>query len=156
VESYAYDLFAQPFEFYDVGREDGTPVSLDELQVTSDHVKGIGVENEEHSLFLGDVEGNLCTNLHVFLSTEPRSDDEYMQTRKQSGELRAQRLCRPAWAPLSEISESEHAPSRNDVRLFAENWVNDEIGRVGFDGVCGRRGTDYMREIHSLNVRAAK
>jgi hypothetical protein len=71
-------LFAQPFEFYDVGREDGTPVSLDEFQVTSDHVKGIGVENEEHSLLLGDVEGNPCTSLHVFLSTEPRSNDKDM------------------------------------------------------------------------------
>jgi hypothetical protein len=45
-----YDLFAQLFELIDVGREDGTPVSLDEFRMTSDQIKGIGVENEERSL----------------------------------------------------------------------------------------------------------
>jgi hypothetical protein len=57
--------------------------------LTPNHVKGIGVENEEHALFLGGFEGNTRKRLHVFLPTKPWSDDKDMQAGEQSGELGA-------------------------------------------------------------------
>ena len=51
--------------------------------MTSDHVEAIGVDDEEHTLFLGDVEGNTRKSLHVFLSAKPRPDDKNMQAREQ-------------------------------------------------------------------------
>jgi hypothetical protein len=57
--------------------------------LTPNHVKGIGVENEEHALFLGGFEGNTRKRLHVLLPTKPWSDDKDMQAGEQSGELGA-------------------------------------------------------------------
>ena|SRR5579863_1371723 len=48
---------------------------------------------------------------------------------------------------------SEQTLLIDDIHLFAEHWVHDEIGGVGFDGTCSRWRANYMREIHSLNVQ---
>jgi len=81
-------------------------------------------------------------------STCKRESKAASSERSDSGDLRGR--------PRVRYRRSEHASSRNDIRLFAEHWVNDEIGGVGFDGICSRWGTNYMREIHSLNVWSAK
>jgi hypothetical protein len=46
-----------------------------------DRVEAIGIDYEEHALFLGDVKSKTRKILHVFLPTEPRSDDKDMQAR---------------------------------------------------------------------------
>jgi hypothetical protein len=71
-------LFAQSFEFDDVGRKDGAPVSLNEIQMVPNRVEAIGIDCEEHALFLGDVESETRESLHIFLPTKPWSNDKDM------------------------------------------------------------------------------
>jgi hypothetical protein len=44
-----------------------------------DHVEAIGIDYQEHALFLGDVKSKTRKFLHVFFPTEPRSNDKDMQ-----------------------------------------------------------------------------
>jgi hypothetical protein len=78
---HTYDLFAEPFELDDVGREDRAPVSPNEIQLVPNRKKAICVDYEEHALFLSDVKSKTRKSLHIFLSTKPWSNDKNMQAR---------------------------------------------------------------------------
>ncbi len=90
----AYRLLAQSFKLHNVGREDCTPVSPDEIQLLSHHVETISIDDEEHALVLCDIERKTGESQHVLLPAEPWANDKDVQAREQCGELLAQRRWR--------------------------------------------------------------